>query len=122
MCDCLVALGRHTASGATLFAKNSDRPSAEVQRVLVEPARHDRGPPRCTSIDFDPHPAPAGEIHAWLNGKRHARQQWLADCLARRRRFVDRHAHAMPQPMLKVLTIARRFDHGAPGIVHHLAG
>jgi hypothetical protein len=33
MCDCLVALYPATATGSTLFAKNSDRPPAEMQAV-----------------------------------------------------------------------------------------
>ena len=33
MCDSLVALGAATADGVTLFAKNSDRPPAERQRI-----------------------------------------------------------------------------------------
>lgn len=36
-CDTLVALGPHTAGGATLFAKNSDRPPAECQPLFYTP-------------------------------------------------------------------------------------
>lgn len=40
MCDLLVALASNTANGATVFAKNSDRPPSEVQSLeIVEPRR-----------------------------------------------------------------------------------
>lgn len=43
-CDSLVALGAATASGATLFAKNSDRPAAECQPLAqFGAARHSPG-------------------------------------------------------------------------------
>jgi secernin len=38
-CDSLVALGSRTRSGRTIFAKNSDRPAAECQPLVFEPAR-----------------------------------------------------------------------------------
>lgn len=41
MCDVLVALGSATASGSTLFAKNSDRPPAERQVIEFVPSRLD---------------------------------------------------------------------------------
>ena len=37
MCDTLVALGPATADGRTLFAKNSDRPARECQRIVQLP-------------------------------------------------------------------------------------
>ncbi len=37
-CDSLVALGAATASGAVLFAKNSDRPGRECQPLVLLPA------------------------------------------------------------------------------------
>ncbi|MEK7426986.1 MAG: hypothetical protein AAB131_24455 [Actinomycetota bacterium] len=55
MCDALVALGSCTASGATLFAKNSDRPPDEVQRVRWSAARRDRGRLQATHIELAPH-------------------------------------------------------------------
>ncbi|MCU1359724.1 MAG: Dipeptidase [Ilumatobacteraceae bacterium] len=55
MCDCLVALGAATDTGNVLFAKNSDRPPDEVQRVAWSPSRRDRGPLRTTHIQIDPH-------------------------------------------------------------------
>jgi len=58
MCDTLVALGSATADGATLFAKNSDRPPDERQVVLFHPPRLDAGPLRVTHIDVDPHDGP----------------------------------------------------------------
>jgi hypothetical protein len=42
MCDCLVALPEVTGGG-TLFAKNSDRPPAELQVLSWSPPRLDRG-------------------------------------------------------------------------------
>lgn len=56
MCDVLVALPPATAGGATLFAKNSDRPPAERQVVEWSPARRDRGRLRVTHIDIEPWP------------------------------------------------------------------
>jgi hypothetical protein len=56
MCDVLVALAPVTAEGTTLFAKNSDRPPAEVQVVEWSPARRDREPVRATHIEVPPHP------------------------------------------------------------------
>jgi secernin len=56
MCDCLVALPATTDTRATLFAKNSDRPPDEIQRVTWSPPRRDRGSLRTTHISIDPHP------------------------------------------------------------------
>jgi secernin len=39
VCDSLVALAPATADGVTLFAKNSDRPPAEVQLIEDDPSR-----------------------------------------------------------------------------------
>ncbi|MHA1341895.1 MAG: C69 family dipeptidase [Promethearchaeota archaeon] len=39
MCDTLVALGSATEDGRTIFAKNSDRPSDEVQLVVFVPEK-----------------------------------------------------------------------------------
>ncbi|MEE8581071.1 MAG: C69 family dipeptidase [Myxococcota bacterium] len=52
MCDSVVATGAHTASGATLFAKNSDRKQGECQPLVQFPAAlHPRGSTlRCTHI------------------------------------------------------------------------
>lgn len=53
MCDTMVALGSETASGATLFAKNSDRDANEAQIVEVLPEQdHAPGAPlRLTYIE-----------------------------------------------------------------------
>jgi len=51
MCDCLVALAPATADGVTLFAKNSDRPPSERQRLVWLPPRLDVGPLRVTHIE-----------------------------------------------------------------------
>lgn len=56
MCDTLVALPAATAAGATLFAKNSDRPPDEVQVVQWVPPRRDHGVLRVTHIDIEPAP------------------------------------------------------------------
>lgn len=52
MCDSIAARGAHTASGATLFAKNSDRREDECQPFLQLPAAlHPRGSElRCTHV------------------------------------------------------------------------
>ena len=55
MCDVLVALAPATADGVTLFAKNSDRPPAEVQVVEWSPPRRDTSPVRATHIEVPPH-------------------------------------------------------------------
>jgi dipeptidase len=54
MCDSLVATGANTRSGATLFAKNSDRKRGECQPLLQFPAAiHPRGARlRCTHIEI----------------------------------------------------------------------
>ncbi len=36
-CDTFVVLGDSTATGETIFGKNSDRPAGEVQEVLFSP-------------------------------------------------------------------------------------
>jgi hypothetical protein len=65
MCDCLVALPPATASGRTLFAKNSDRPPSEMQVV-------ERVPPRCeattkaTHIEID---GPGKETIAFVGSR-----------------------------------------------------
>lgn len=55
MCDSLVARGARTADGATLFAKNSDRPGREPQPFVQFPgAYHPRGSVvRCTHVEID---------------------------------------------------------------------
>jgi secernin len=55
MCDCLVVLGHRSTTGATLFAKNSDRPPDEQQIIELTPPRHDVGQTRCTTINVRPH-------------------------------------------------------------------
>jgi dipeptidase len=54
MCDSVVATGPNTASGTTLFAKNSDRPASECQPFVQLPAaRHPRGAMlACTHIEI----------------------------------------------------------------------
>jgi secernin len=53
VCDCLCALGPATLNGATLFAKNSDRPPDEAQVVEWFPPRHDEYTVRTTHIEID---------------------------------------------------------------------
>ena len=55
MCDVLVALAPATATGRTLFAKNSDRPPDEAQVIEWSPPRVDSAPVRATHIDVDAH-------------------------------------------------------------------
>ena len=45
-CDTLVALARASADGVTLFAKNSDRPPRECQRIVQLPAPSAPAPAR----------------------------------------------------------------------------
>ena len=52
MCDSLVALAPVTAGGAALFAKNSDRPPAEVQVIEPSPPRTEHET-RATHISVD---------------------------------------------------------------------
>ena len=56
MCDCLVALAPRTATDRTIFAKNSDRPPGEAQRLEWVPPRRDRTALHVTHIDVAPHP------------------------------------------------------------------
>ena len=53
MCDCLVALPRATAEGRTIFAKNSDRPPDEPQRIEWLPPQYEDGPVRTTHIEIE---------------------------------------------------------------------
>ncbi|HJQ83550.1 MAG TPA: hypothetical protein VKA21_05705, partial [Candidatus Binatia bacterium] len=54
-CDTLVALAPATRDGETLFAKNSDRPPRECQRIVRLPrARHAAGGRvRCQYVEVD---------------------------------------------------------------------
>ncbi len=56
MCDCLVALNVATG-GATLFAKNSDRPPSEAHDVIWSPPRRDADPIDVTHIAIAPFPS-----------------------------------------------------------------
>lgn len=75
MCDCLVALGHKTASGRTLFAKNSDRPPAESQVIRWSPSRRDTAPIVTTHITVDPWDAATHacvmSMPAWCWGAEH---------------------------------------------------
>ena len=53
MCDCLCALGPATDTGVTLFAKNSDRPPDEAQRVEWFPPRAAAGRIRTTHVEIE---------------------------------------------------------------------
>ena len=55
MCDCLVALPAATVGGATLFWKNSDRPTGEAQNLAWFPPRKDTDHLLCTHIEIAPH-------------------------------------------------------------------
>ena len=63
MCDTLVALPTATATGVTLFAKNSDRPPDEAQDVRWFAPRLDHGVTRATHIEV---PAVDGPTHGCL--------------------------------------------------------
>jgi secernin len=75
VCDLLVALPPATASGRTLFAKNSDRPPHEAQELEWLAPRRDEGPLRATYIDVEPWPAPTLGVLAsrpsWCWGLEH---------------------------------------------------
>jgi hypothetical protein len=75
MCDTLVALGSATESGATLFAKNSDRPPDERQVVAWHGSRVDVGSLRVTHIEIEPHDGPTLgcvlSIPTWCWGAEH---------------------------------------------------
>jgi hypothetical protein len=75
MCDTLVALPGATAGGATLFAKNSDRPPDEAQVVLWSPSRRDQGVLRVTHIEVEPAPGDTLGVllsrPAWCWGAEH---------------------------------------------------
>jgi secernin len=74
MCDCLVALPSAT-SGATLFAKNSDRPPREIQLIERVESRLDVAPVQVTHIAIDPSPLPTIECvisrPTWCWGAEH---------------------------------------------------
>ena len=75
MCDCLVALPPATAGGATLFAKNSDRPPDEVQVLERYVAGRRAEPIRATHIEVDPGAEPTiglvGSRPWWMWGLEH---------------------------------------------------
>jgi hypothetical protein len=58
VCDTLVALAEASASGHTLFAKNSDRPPSEAQAIELLDARFDERETRCTHIAVEPFDEP----------------------------------------------------------------
>lgn len=75
-CDTLVALPPATHDGATLFAKNSDRPPRECQRIVQLPrARHAAGATvRCQYLEIPQVAATAailGSQPCWLWGLEH---------------------------------------------------
>ena len=70
-CDTLVALPSASADRVTLFAKNSDRPPREAQRIVQHArAEHPRGARvRCQYVEIPQ----VGETAAWLGSQPH----WL---------------------------------------------
>ena len=74
-CDTFVALPPATRSGATLFAKNSDRPPRESQRIVQHPRRRGAGASvRCqylTIPDVTETAAVVGSQPYWLWGFEH---------------------------------------------------
>ncbi|CAN5603018.1 dipeptidase [soil metagenome] len=75
MCDCLVALAPATAGGASLWAKSSDRPPAEPQRLEWHLPRREEAPVRATHVEVEPFPGPTigvvGSRPWWLWGFEH---------------------------------------------------
>ena len=70
-----MALAPATASGRTLWAKNSDRPPDEPQQLEWIPPRRDTGPLRTTWIEVDPAPGETigvlGSRPTWMWGLEH---------------------------------------------------
>src|SRR5215213_1994861 len=75
VCDCLVALAPATAAGRTLWAKNSDRPPGEAQRLEWHPPRRDEGPVRATHVEVASAAGPTlgvlGSRPRWMWGFEH---------------------------------------------------
>jgi secernin len=75
-CDSMVALGSRTATGRTIFAKNSDRPAAECQPLVQMPARDwaEGSRIQCQYVEIDQVPHTFGFVGArpaWLWGLEH---------------------------------------------------
>jgi secernin len=75
-CDTMVALGSAARDGVTLFAKNSDRPPRECQRIVqLAAARHASGSTvRCQYVELPQVPATAAVVGSqphWLWGLEH---------------------------------------------------
>jgi secernin len=75
VCDCLVALTAATATGTTIFAKNSDRPPEEAQVLEFFPATPRYEPIRATHIEVEDAPGEAvsfvGSRPWWMWGVEH---------------------------------------------------
>jgi hypothetical protein len=75
MCDSLCALAPATATGLTLWAKNSDRPPDEPQQLEWFPPRRDRVPVRVTHVEIEPAEAETlgflGSRPTWMWGVEH---------------------------------------------------
>jgi len=74
-CDTFVALPPATRNGVTLFAKNSDRPPREAQRIVQVARRHGAGAPlRCQYVTIPDVPVTAAVVGSqphWLWGFEH---------------------------------------------------
>jgi dipeptidase len=75
-CDTLVALPAATTDGVTIFAKNSDRPPRECQRIVQLPRRTtpSRGRLRCQYLEIDDVGETAAVVGSqpwWLWGLEH---------------------------------------------------
>jgi len=75
VCDTLCALAPATREGATLFAKNSDRPPTEPQDLEWHPPRRDTGALRTTYLEIAPHRGDTfgvlGSRPRWMWGMEH---------------------------------------------------
>ena len=76
MCDTLVALAPVTKDGISLFAKNSDRPPLECQRIVQLPRRANGAVARirCQYVDIPDAPETAAIVGSqpyWLWGLEH---------------------------------------------------
>ena len=75
MCDTLCALPPATTAGATVFAKNSDRPPGEPQDLEWHPSRRDTEGLRTTYVEIDAAPGETlgvlGSRPRWMWGFEH---------------------------------------------------
>lgn len=103
MCDTLVALPAATATGRTLFAKNSDRPPDEAQYLEWLPPRRDDRPVRATYVEVAPAPGPTlgvlGSRPWWMWGLEHGVNE-AGVAIGNEAIFTTLDPHAFPPALL----------------------